>query len=184
MKLVEAEAEGPIEGEDAIVTPPRPPHRRVSVSVLFTLTILIGTVVAIYVTFPARDNLLMTEAIDAHREAAPAWDLAGPTPAETRAWAIGVIGKDAPLAVLDSATRIVGARQIDIHDRRAALVRLELGADPVTYLLQRARGMSPKKSERTDGDVRAFERRRGPFTIVIVGPATTWETWLPAFGFE
>ena len=75
MKLVEAEAEGPIEGETAIVTPPRPPHRRVSVSLLFTLTVLIGTVVAIYLMFPARHNVLLTEAIAQPPATEQAWDL-------------------------------------------------------------------------------------------------------------
>ena len=61
MKVVEAEVTGPVEGEDAIVTPPRPLHRRVSVSLLFTLSVLIGTVVTSYTVFPARHNVLMAE---------------------------------------------------------------------------------------------------------------------------
>jgi len=52
MKLVEAESTGPVEGDAALVTPPRPPHRRVSVSLVFTLTVLVGTVVTIYAMFP------------------------------------------------------------------------------------------------------------------------------------
>ena len=60
MKLIEAESTGPVEGDEALVTPPRPPRRRVSVSLLFTLTVLIGTVVTIYAMFPARHNVLMT----------------------------------------------------------------------------------------------------------------------------
>nr|MBA3820935.1 hypothetical protein [Deltaproteobacteria bacterium] len=165
MKLVEAEAEGPIEGEDAIVTAPRPPHRRVSVSFLFTLTILIGTVVAIYMTFPARNNVLLTEAVDRHRDTAPAWDLSAPTPAELRAWSIGVVGKDAPLPLLDA--QIIGARQIDVLDRRAAMIRLAVGGDHVTYVVQHARGISPPKAERTDGDLRALAWRTGAFTSVV-----------------
>src|SRR5215210_7768959 len=86
MKLVEPEAEGPIEGEEPIVTAPRPPHRRVSVSFLFTLTVLIGTVVAIYVVFPARHNLILTEAIEQHRETEVQWDIAAPSAAELRLW--------------------------------------------------------------------------------------------------
>jgi len=77
MKLVEAESTGPVEGDAALVTPPRPPHRRVSVSLLFTLTVLIGTVVTIYAVFPARHNLLLTQAIARHREASSTWDLSG-----------------------------------------------------------------------------------------------------------
>ncbi len=63
MNLVEAESIGPIEGDTPLVTPPRPPHRRVSVSLLFTLTVLVGTVVAIYLRFPTRNTVLMEEAL-------------------------------------------------------------------------------------------------------------------------
>src|SRR5688572_25025916 len=148
MKLVEAESTGPVEGDDALVTPPRPPHRRVSVSLLFTLTVLIGTVVTIYMTFPARNNVLVTEAIEQHR-AAQTWDLTNPTAAEVRAWAIGIAGKDVPLPIA-SAT-IVGARRMEILNRDAALMRLQIGNDDVTYLIQRARGLAPKTHDRTDG---------------------------------
>ena len=96
MKLVEAESTGPVEGDDALVTPPRPPHRRVSVSLLFTLTVLIGTVVTIYAMFPARHNLLMTEALALHREP-PAWDLNAPSGDEARGWLIGVVGNNPPM---------------------------------------------------------------------------------------
>ena len=110
MKLVEAEAPGPHddedEGEAVVVTPPPPLHRRVSVSLLFTLTVLVGTVVAIYMVFPRRDNVLVTAAIAQHRQP-PSWDLAQPTAAELRAWAIGVVGKEVPLP---ARTRSSGVR--------------------------------------------------------------------------
>jgi hypothetical protein len=178
MKLVEPEAEGPIEGEEPIVTAPRPPHRRVSVSFLFTLTVLIGTVVAIYVVFPARHNVLLTEAIELHHEEDPKWDLVTPTAGELRAWAIGVAGKDVPLP--PESTRVLGARQTTILDRRVAIISLAIDADKVTYVVQRAKGMAPKHSERTDDDVRAVAWRRGKYTIVAVGPATTAERWTVA----
>jgi hypothetical protein len=168
MKLVEPEAEGPIEGEAPIVTPPRPPHRRVSVSFLFTLTVLVGTVVAIYVAFPARHNLLVTEAIDRHRDTDPGWDLVAPTQAELRAWTIGALEKDVPLPT--KADKILGARTITIHDRRAAVVRVAIDHAEVTYLVQHARGMAPKRTERTDGDLKAISWRAGKFTCVAVGP--------------
>src|SRR3954471_20332579 len=115
MNLVEAEDVGPVEGDAPLVTPPRPPHRRVSVSLLFTLTILTGTVVAIYLAFPARHNVLMTEAIEQHHDAAPAWDLPAPSPVELRAWAIGLLGKDPPLPA--ATAKVLGARRIEIFDR-------------------------------------------------------------------
>jgi len=177
MKLVEAEAEGPVEGEEPVVTPPRPPHRRVSVSFLFTLTVLTGTVVAIYMAFPARNNVLLTEAIARHR-APPEWDLVAPTAAELRAWSVGVVGKDAPLPAAEAP--IVGARAIEILDRRAALVRLTVGSDQVTYLVQHARGIAPETSERSEDGLRALAWRRGAFTYVVVGPAETAGAWGPA----
>jgi hypothetical protein len=176
MNLVEAEATGPIEGDDALVTPPRPPHRRVSVSLLFTLTVLIGTVVAIYVTFPARNTVLMTEALQHHRDTPP-WDLMSPTPSELRAWAIGAIGKDPPLPV---NTSIVGAREIEVLGRRAAVIQIVIAGEPVTYLVQHTRVISPKHSEQTDGDLRAIAWRQGQFTCVAVGPASTAGSWSAA----
>lgn len=177
MHLVEAEAVGPIEGDDALVTPPRPPHRRVSVSLLFTLSVLIGTVVTIYVALPARDNLLVTEAIARHRESG-AWDLEAPSPAELRAWAIGVVGKGVPLP--SEPTTIVGARRVEILKRGAAVIRMQVGSDQITYLVQHARGITPEHVVHRDGDLRAAAWRRGKFTVVAVGPEATASTWLAA----
>jgi len=184
MKLVEAESTGPVEGDAALVTPPRPPHRRVSVSLVFTLTVLVGTVVTIYAIFPARHNLLMTEAIAQHRgldaagAAGAAWDLAAPTRDALRAWMIGAIGKDAPLP--GEAAAVLGARQLDILNRTAALIRLRIGDDEVTYLVQRARGIAPEGAERVDGALRAVAWRRGRFTVVAVGADAAAARWRPA----
>jgi hypothetical protein len=182
MKLIEAESTGPVEGDDVLVTPPRPPRRRVSVSLLFTLTVLVGTVVTIYAMFPARNNLLMTEAIERHREASPTWDLTAPNPAELRAWMIGVVGKGAPLPGEGTLTppAILGARRLDILKRAAALIRVRVAGDDVTYLVQHARGIGPEHSERQDGVLRAVSWRKGPFTIVAVGADTTAASWRPA----
>jgi len=177
MNLVEAEEVGPVEGDAPLVTAPRPPHRRVSVSLLFTLTVLIGTVVTIYIAFPARHNVLLTEAIDRHREP-PAWQLEKPTPGEVRAWVLGFAGKEPPLPPMGT---VLGASRIVVHDRDAALMRLALGDDEVTYLCQRARGISPKYSDRTDGDLRAYAWRKGPFTCVAVGSSANAERWHAAF---
>ncbi|HVK86661.1 MAG TPA: hypothetical protein VM513_21225 [Kofleriaceae bacterium] len=174
MNLVEAEAVGPVEGDAPLITPPRPPHRRVSVSLLFTLTVLTGTVVAIYLTFPARHNVLLTEAIAQHRDATSAWDLTAPTTPELRAWMFGVVGKDAPMP---PAGTIEGARRIEVFERGAAVVRVQVGDDHVTYLVQRAHGVAPKRGERTDGDLHAIAWRTGPFTCVAVGPEATFASW-------
>src|SRR4051812_31864482 len=144
MKLIEAESTGPVEGDAALVTPPRPPHRRVSVSLLFTLTVLIGTVVTIYAAFPARNNVLVTEAIEQHREP-PAWDMVMPNAVELRAWLIGVVGKDVPLPGESAAApaTVLGAARLRILNRAAALIRVRVGSDEVTYLVQHARGIAP-----------------------------------------
>ena len=44
---------------------------------LFTLSVLIGTVVAIYMVFPARHNVLLDRRRSPHHASRPAWDLAG-----------------------------------------------------------------------------------------------------------
>jgi hypothetical protein len=188
VKLVEAESTGPVEGDAALVTPPRPPHRRVSVSLVFTLTVLVGTVVTIYAMFPARHNLLMTEAIAHHRDPGGAWDRATPTRDALRAWMIGAIGKDAPLP--GEAATVIGARQLEILNRAAALIRTRIGDDEVTYVVQRARGIAPEGAERVEGGetggkapygingaLRAVAWRRGRFTVVAVGADATAARW-------
>jgi hypothetical protein len=167
MHLVEPEEVGPIEGDDPRITPPRPPHRRVSVSLLFTLSVLIGLVVTIYLALPARHNVLLTAAIEKHRDPGEGWDLDKPSQAELRAWAIGVVGKDPPLP---EAATVIGAKRVSVLKRDAALMRLQIGADQVTYLVQNARGMPPKHDDKEDGDLRATAWRRGKFTVVAVGP--------------
>ncbi len=174
--LVEAEATGPIEGEDAIVTPPRPPHRRVSVSLLFTLTVLIGTVVAIYLGFPPRHHVLMTAAIAEHREKEPVWDLVQPTAVELRAWAIGVVGaKSVPLP----AGTIDGARRIEVLNKPTAVIRFHVGAAAVTYVVQIAGSVGPD-SERSDDELRAISWQTGKLRFVLVGDERSVATWRSA----
>ncbi|HEY4245002.1 MAG TPA: hypothetical protein VGM88_34540 [Kofleriaceae bacterium] len=178
MKLVEAESTGPVEGEDAVVLAPRPPHRRVSVSLLFTLTVLVGTVVAIYTLFPARHNELVSSAIAAHRSP-PSWDLASPSPSAFSAFLLGAAGKDAPQPPPGAV--VIGARHVTVLDHGAALIRLHIGADDVTLLIQHSRGISPDTAERTDGDLRALMWHRGPFLVVAVGPDASSAAWRTSF---
>jgi hypothetical protein len=178
MKLVEAESTGPVEGEDAVITPPRPPHRRVSVSLLFTLSVLIGLVVAIYVVFPARHNVLATEALARHRDAQPSWDLTAPSPSELRAWTIGVVGKDAPVPNLPA----LGARRIDILQRHAALIRFQIGNDDITYVVGHAARIAPEDSVVHDGELRVVTWTRGAFVCAGVGPDATATQWIAALG--
>jgi len=174
MHLVEAEDVGPIEGEEPVALPPRPPHRRVSVSFVFTVSVLIGTVVAIYLLLPARHDLLVTEAIAHHREGG-SWELESPSDDALKGWAIAVVGKDAPLP--PPGMHVIGARQLVILKRRTALIRLQVGDDQVTYLVAHARGIQSEHISRDDGDVHAEQRRKGKFTVVAVGPTATEKTW-------
>jgi hypothetical protein len=157
------------------------------VSLLFTLTVLIGTVVTIYAVFPARNNVLVTEALELHREISPTWDLAAPNLAQLRAWTIGAIGKDVPLPGDGAAAApvIVGARRLEVLNRVAALIRVRVGDDDVSYLVQHARGIAPEGSERVDptpaGPLRAVAWRKGAFIVVAVGPDATAASWRAAF---
>lgn len=180
MNLVEAEQVGPVEGDAPLVTPPRPPHRRVSVSLLFTLTVLIGTVVAIYATFPARHDVLLTEAMNQHRASNHVWDLVSPSPAELRAYVIGFAGKEIVLPA--QTTAIQGAKRIELLDRAAAVIGLSIGEDRVTYLCQRARGIMAKTSHRREDEgLVAQSWKRGAFTCVAVGDAATEARWIAPF---
>ena len=176
MKVVEAEVTGLVEGEYSIVTPPCPLYVRVSVSLLFTLSVLIGTVVTIYTVFPARHGVLMDETIAQHRVDKVAWDLTAPTPTELRAWAIGVVGKGVPLP----AEPVIGARKIDVLKRHVAVLRLKIGSDEITYAVQHSHSAAPEHADREDGDLRAVSWHQGPFACVAVGPKATSATWLPA----
>jgi hypothetical protein len=120
----------------------------------------------------------VTEAVRQHRASDAAWDLEAPTAGELRAWAIGVIGKDVPLPPKDAP--IVGARRIEVLRRGAALIRLEVGGEPVTYLVQHSRGLSQKLVERPEGDLRAVAWRRGKFTVVAVGSQSSADRWAGA----
>jgi hypothetical protein len=177
MKLVEAETTGPVEGDDALVTPPRPWHRAVSVSLLFTLTVLTGTVVMVYTVFPARHNVLLTEALDRHQETAPSWELTSPKPAELRAWALGLLGSDPPLP-RDGAI-VVGATAVDVLERRAALIGVMVGPDRVTLVCQHARS-NRYANDRVDGDVHAVAWRSGSYDCAAAGPDATLARWLAA----
>jgi hypothetical protein len=135
-------------------------------------------VTAIYLLLPLRHDVLVTEAIDHHRTAG-AWDLEAPRAPVLRAWAMGVAGKDVPLP--SEAMQVIGARRLDILKRGAALIRLQVGSDQITYLVQHARGISRDHVVRDDGDLHAEAWRRGKYTVVTVGPAATAKSWVPLF---
>jgi hypothetical protein len=185
MKLVQVEEPKPSDEDPVVVLPrpPRPEHRRVYTSLILTVAILAGTVVAVYLLFPERHHVLAQTAEDRHRTPEVEWDLPAPSPGELHAWLIGVIGENAPLppVIGVDGVRAIGAEAVDVLGRRAALVRLHAGPDELTYVITRARGVSPRDSRKV-GDLRVLEWRRGPWAIVAVGPDATAATWRIAVG--
>ena len=176
MKLVDADADDP-----AVAPPPPPPprldKRRVSVSFLFTMTVLIGCVVAVFTLFPSRHNQLADSALAAHREAAP-WDLERPAPTALVAWAKGAVGGDPPVPAAPGLVA-VGARTIRVLRRPAAVIGYQSGGVAVTVVLQRARDLQHRAVHRDVDGVRVEAWPHGAWTIVAVGPSESVATWLP-----
>jgi hypothetical protein len=176
--LVEAEQTGPIEGEEAIVTPPRPPHRRVSVSLLFTVFFLVGTVVTIYTVFPPEGDLA-GEALAAVRSTAGTAELTSPSAGELRAWMTGVVGEAAPLP--PPAATVLTVRRVELVHHAAALVRVRMqGGTEVTYVVQAAREDEPARASFDDGDLHAIAWRDRGFACAAVGPASGAASWTAA----
>lgn len=180
MRLVDPELEGPPEVEEALPhpTPPRPEHRRVYVSFLFTLAVLVGTVVTVYTVFPARHNVVVTAAVEEHRRSDQPWQLTRPAPEQLATWALGVLGGDAPLPAGD----VIGARSVEVLKRPAAVIRYRVGAAEVTLFVQRARDMPPRRVRKDDGDDHVEGWRAKKWTFVAVGPAASADAWKAALG--
>jgi hypothetical protein len=183
MKLVEVDQEGPpaIEAEAPRPTPPVPEHRRVAVSLLFTTAILVGTVVAIYLAFPARHNVVVTRAVAEHR-AAPTWQIERPSAGDLRVWALGVLGERAPVPEPGPDREVVGARPLEILKRRTAMIRYRIGGAEVDVLIQRGHDVPPRRVSRRDGEDRVEAWRHGPWMFVAVGPAASAAGWKKALG--
>lgn len=178
MSPVEAGAERSIERAAPGASPPRTERRGAPLSLLFTLSVVVGTVVAIYALLPARDDVVSAEAARLHRAPPGRWDLEHPRPDQLRAWSIGVVGTGAPLPAARAI--VIGARRIDVLDRAAVLIRLLVGADPVSIVVQPARGITPDRVERHDRELRSVAWRRGRFSLVAVGADATAGRWLRA----
>jgi hypothetical protein len=173
MKLVEPEIPHGDEEVAEIPRPPRPERRRVYVSLALTLGVLAATVVAVYLAFPKRNNELVTEALEAHRNPGR-FQLERPSAAELKAWTVGVVGGSVPWP---SNLEVIGTWQIRILRRPAALIRFSVGGDQVTLMAMRAWDAPPRKYRRHDGDDLAVSWRRGPWTLVAVGPAAHADSW-------
>lgn len=173
MKLVETELPHGDEEVAEVPRPPRPERRRVYVSLLLTLGVLAATVAAVYTAFPKRNNEVVTEALEAHRKRGP-FQMEKPSPAELKAWTVGVVGGSVPWP---DDLEVIGTWQIRILRRPAALVRLSVGGAEVTLMAVRAWDAPPRKYRRHDGEELAISWRRGPWTLVAVGPAALEDRW-------
>jgi hypothetical protein len=185
MKLVETDADRPEdEGEPApAVTPPRPEKRRAYASLVLTLAVLVGTVVTIYMVFPARQNEATRQAVAAHRRAEQPWQLEAPSRAELEAWTLALVGRDAPLPREGADLTIVGARAIEVLRHQAAFIRFRIGgAHEVSYLVQRTRDAPADRTSRGDGDDQIEAWRDGGWTVIAIGPGAGADAWRPRVG--
>lgn len=184
MKLVETDEAGPpaIEEAPPHPTPPRPEHRRVAVSFLLTLAVLVGTVVTVYTVFPARHNVVVTAAVDEHRRSDQTFQLTKPSGEALASWAVGVLGARLALPGPGAGVDVIGARSIEILERPAALVRYRIGTSEVTLVVQRARDVPKRRVSKQDGDDQIEAWRVEKWTFVAVGPASTAAQWRPAMG--
>jgi hypothetical protein len=183
VKLVETDEDDPSAHPEPPVraTPPRPEKRQAMVSLLFTVAVLVGTVVAVFTIFPERHNEIVESTLEAHQASAE-WDIAAPDAATLKVWTQGVLGETAPLPEAGADLVAIGARDLTILDRRAALVRYRLGNDEISYLVQRARDIPRRRERRKSGDHAVDAWRNGPWTCVAVGPAASADTWRPRLG--
>lgn len=183
MKLIDTDDADPAAHPEPPVRPmpPRPEKRQAMVSLLFTVTVLVGTVVAVFTIFPERHNEILTSTVTAHRKP-EAWDVVGPDAATLEVWSRGVLGEAPPLPAPGPDLVPIGAHDLDILGRRAAVIRYRLGGDEVTYSVQKARDIPKRSERRREGDEEVEGWRNGPWTCVAVGPAKSADVWRPRLG--
>jgi len=171
MKLVETDTAGPgdheVEEPEPRPTPPRPPHRRVAVSALLTLTVLVATVVTVYMVFPKRDNQQISRAFEFHRDPG-SFDLPEPTREKLVIFALGVLG---PVPWPEASVAIEGVKADTIVGLPAVMVRYRIKGQAVSLVVQRARDAAPRRYSRRSGELRAESWRVKRWTFVAVGPA-------------
>jgi hypothetical protein len=181
--LVETDEEGP--DASAPEPPPRPikppEHRRVAVSLGFTIAVLLGTVVTIYTVFPPARDHLVRASIEQHRRADQHWQLERPDADELRAWAVAVLDDPSPLPAIGPQVTVIGARTFDVLHRRTALVRYQVGGAEISVAVQRARDLRGRKGQ-ASGDQLVDAWRVGPYSCVAIGPAASVESWRAALG--
>lgn len=180
MKLVDSEFEHRTDdGDVERPSPPRPERRRVHVSLIVTMSVLVATVVLVYALFPKRDNELLEAALDAHLEPGSA-TLTRPSQAELDAWTIGLLGSAVPWPEIEA--EVLDARSRVVLRRNVAVVRYQIGQDTITLAACAARSSPPRTHRRTREGLYAVSWRRERWTFVAVGPAGTAERWAPVVG--
>jgi hypothetical protein len=180
MKLVESEFEHSIDDDDAErPVPPRPEHRRVYVSLIVTLSVLIATVVLVYAVFPKRDNELLDAAIEAHLDPREA-ELTRPSRAELDAWTVGVLGRGVPWPEIDAP--VIDAFSFVVVRSKATLVRYRIGGDLVSLAVTLVRAAPPRIHRRTKNGLYAVSWRRERWTFVAVGPIDHADQWTEMLG--
>jgi hypothetical protein len=183
VKLIETDvpvAEDELEPPAPPPRPPRPEHRRVAVSLILTVGVLVGTVVAVYLLVPERHNELMTRTVEAPREPGEL-ELEAPSPKELSAWSTGVVGRGVPWPVGDQV-EIVGAHAIELLRRPVAIAHFRVAGRPVTVAAQRNREAVARTHRREHRGVYLVSWRRDKWTFVAAGPATDSAAWRDAVG--
>lgn len=179
MKLVESEFEHRTDEDDVErPSPPRPERRRVYVSLMVTMSVLIATVVLVYSLFPKRDNELLDAVIDAHLEPKSA-ELSNPGDAELDAWTVGMFGRAVPWPEpgSDIDAEVLEARSLEVLRRKIAVVRYRIGDDEVSLAATVARSAPPRTHRRTRDGVYGVSWRHGRWTFVAAGPERTADRW-------
>lgn len=181
MKLVETDVELDNEDVPEVARPPRPEHRKAYVSLALTAAVLVATVALVYALFPKRDHEVIELAVAAHREPGEL-ALTAPGPAELTAFTIGVLARPVPWPAAGDGVAIEGARRLSLLRRDAAMVRYRVGDAPVTLIAMVPWDAPPRVIVRDDGEERAVWWRKGPWTMIAVGPAAGDAAWRARVG--
>lgn len=181
MKLVETEYEhvADLDVDVEAVTLPRPERRRVHLSLIVTLAVLVATVTTIYLVFPPRVDTLQDAAIDFQLEPGE-FDLIEPSQIELEAWSVGLVGPGVPWPPLEG--RIVGAQSIKVLHRRTAAVRVRVGEGYATLFATRAVEAPPRTRRKKRDDLFCVSYRRGHWMLVAAGPQESAPEWLHVLG--
>jgi hypothetical protein len=184
MKLVETDIpRAEDEADEPRPTPPRPERRRVAVSLALTMSVLVGTVVAVFTLFPERHNELLTVALRVYRDPdRAAAVLARPSESELRAFGLGLFGRAVPWPRGAPPAEILSAGQLRILERTAAAVRYRVNGAEVVLLAQRPREAVSRREQRRERELLAVSFRRHHWRFVAVGPVDSAALWTRVLG--